>query len=132
MPTAPFEKLTNERYASLTTFRKDGRAVATPVWFATDNDRILVVTGAESGKVKRIRRNPHVTVAPCDRTGKVTGDAFDAAAHLLPDSAGKRVDILLNKKYGMAKRLISLLQAVVRVVQRKRKATNAYIEIRAA
>ena len=56
-------------YLSLTTFRRDGRPVATPVWFALDGDSILIWTGANAGKAKRIRNNPNVMVAACDFKG---------------------------------------------------------------
>src|SRR5258708_2439634 len=78
LPDERLAALTHERYISLTTFRRDGRAVPTVVWFAHDGERILVWTGANSGKVKRIKNNPRVTVAPCDRTGKVTSETWNA------------------------------------------------------
>ena len=59
------------KYLSLTTFKRDGTAVATPVWFATDAGKILVVTGAESYKVRRICHNPSVTVAECTASGRL-------------------------------------------------------------
>src|SRR5437867_2586309 len=60
-------------YLSLTTFRRDGSAVATPVWFVHDFDRLLVQTDGSSGKVQRLQRNPHAIVAPCTARGRVTG-----------------------------------------------------------
>jgi PPOX class probable F420-dependent enzyme len=71
-------------YLSSATFRKDGRPVATPVWFAIDGDRILVWSGASEGKVKRIRNNSRVIVAVCDYKGKLKGPAVEATAVLLP------------------------------------------------
>jgi PPOX class probable F420-dependent enzyme len=71
----PFEDLAGETYISLTTFRRDGRAVATPVQFVRDGDRLLVNTGARSGKVKRIRHTPKGTIAPCDMRGRLKSDA---------------------------------------------------------
>jgi len=61
------------KYLSLESFRADGSAVATPVWFVLDEDRLFCRSDAESFKVKRIRRNPPVTVAPCGLRGKVKG-----------------------------------------------------------
>ncbi|MEV5447304.1 PPOX class F420-dependent oxidoreductase, partial [Streptomyces sp. NPDC052644] len=60
------DRLAAEKYVLLTTFRKDGRAVSTPVWAVRDDDTLAVWTVADSGKVKRIRRDGTVTVAPCD------------------------------------------------------------------
>jgi len=51
------------KYISVTTYRRDGTDVATPVWFVQDGDRLLIRTGVDSGKAKRIRRNPAVLVA---------------------------------------------------------------------
>src|SRR5215218_1336099 len=53
------------KYLSLTSFRRDGTGVATPVWFVEAGGRLLVETDASSYKVRRIRRDPRVTVAPC-------------------------------------------------------------------
>ena len=53
------------KYLSITSFKRDGSGVATPVWFVQEDGRLLVETDANSGKVKRIRRNPQVLVAPC-------------------------------------------------------------------
>jgi uncharacterized protein len=57
--------LGRERYISITTFRRDGTPVATPVWVVAEGGRLYVWTGAQTGKAKRIRHHPAVTVAPC-------------------------------------------------------------------
>ena len=62
------------KYLSLTSFRRDGSGVATPVWFVADNGHLVVETDADSYKVKRIRRDPHVRIALCDARGRVRGD----------------------------------------------------------
>ena len=51
------------KYLSLTSFRRDGSGVATPMWFVDDNGHLVVETDADSYKVKRIRRDPHVRIA---------------------------------------------------------------------
>ena len=61
------------KYLSLTSFRRDGTGVATPVWFVEAGGRLLVETDAASYKVRRIRRNPQVTIAPCTATGRRRG-----------------------------------------------------------
>jgi PPOX class probable F420-dependent enzyme len=117
-------------YLSLTTFRRDGRPVATPVWFAVDGDRILVWSGASEGKVKRIRNNSRVMVAVCDYKGKVKGRGFEATATLLPPDAGATVHRLLNRKYWYVKPLYEALLRVRQFFSRRRSAGAAYIEIR--
>jgi predicted pyridoxine 5'-phosphate oxidase superfamily flavin-nucleotide-binding protein len=62
-----------QKYISLTTFRKNGTAVATPVWFGEDAGKLYVMTLSAMGKTKRIRNNPQVRVAPCTIQGKVIG-----------------------------------------------------------
>lgn len=65
-----FLALGDQRFLLLTTFRKTGVAVPTPVWVARDGDALLVSTPKDSGKVKRIRNNPTVQLVPCGRMGK--------------------------------------------------------------
>ena len=87
------------KYLSITSYRRDGSGVSTPVWFATEGDRLLVMTAATSGKVKRIRRNPDVTVAPCSARGKLTAKQVPAHAEVLPATEVDRVKQLIAQKY---------------------------------
>ena len=91
--------LSGQRYVSLTTFRKDGTPVATPVWLVGYEDGIAVWTGAGSGKVKRLRRNKAVTVAPCTIRGRVLGEAVAGHARLLSTEDNARVRALIRRKY---------------------------------
>lgn len=59
------------KYALLTTYKKDGSPVASPVWLAVQDGRIVVAANADSWKIKRIRRNPSVTLQLCDARGAV-------------------------------------------------------------
>lgn len=72
--------LAQERFISITTFKRDGTPVAVRVWCAGENGTLLVFSEADSWKVKRIRRNTHVRVAPCSVRGKPRGSAVDAEA----------------------------------------------------
>ena len=101
MSTTTFETLAASRYVSITTFRGDGTPVATPVWVARDGDTLLVVTGAESGKVRRIRANASVTLAPCDVRGRVHGDALAGRAVVLDASETRRVTRAIRRRYGL-------------------------------
>ena len=80
----PIETSFRGKYLSLTSFRRDGSGVATPVWFVADNGHLVVETDADSYKVKRIRRDPHVRIAVCDARGRLRGEAVDADARVLP------------------------------------------------
>jgi PPOX class probable F420-dependent enzyme len=73
-----------QKYLSLITFRKNGTAVPTPVWFAEADDKFYVMTRSDSGKYKRIRNNLEVRIAPCNIRGKITGPEFPASARILP------------------------------------------------
>ena len=121
--------LAEERYVSLTTYRRDGSLVATPVWFVVDEGRLLVWTSAASWKAKRLRRDSRVRVASCDFRGNVHGPAWDATARFLPEREGARVQKLLRKKYPVARRLLSWLTALTTHLQRAPRAQAAYIEI---
>jgi PPOX class probable F420-dependent enzyme len=91
--------LDRNRYVSLTTYRKDGTAVATPVWVVGYEDGVAVWTNAASAKVKRLRRNPAVTLAPCTLRGRLTGDPVAGRARLLSAEDNARVRALIRRKY---------------------------------
>jgi PPOX class probable F420-dependent enzyme len=120
--------LEKHRYISLTTFRRDGRAVATPVWFALDGHRIIVGTDAASGKVKRIRANGRATVAPCDMRGKAKGHPLAAAGRLLPGSDDARALALLGRRYRLMKPLVDAWTAATHFVRRKQRPAAIFIE----
>ncbi len=88
-----------QKYLSLTTFRKTGIPVRTPVWFAESAGKLYLFTNPKSGKVKRIRNNPQVRIAPCTMRGRVTGPEFDASARVLPSSEAEHGLSLLKSKY---------------------------------
>ena len=96
-------EIRDQKYISLTTFRKNGQAVATPVWFGEENDKLYVMTRGTMGKTKRIRNNSKVKVAPCTIRGKVTGPEFNAVARILPPQDGPAARKSINRKYFMAR-----------------------------
>lgn len=87
------------KYVLLTTCRKDGRAVPTPVWVVRDGTQLLVTTAPDAGKVKRIRRDGTVTVAPCDFRGRQAGAAVAGQARILDDAGIRRALRLTMRKY---------------------------------
>jgi uncharacterized protein len=123
-------RLARAKCISLTTFRRDGSPVATPVWFVAEGDRLLIWTFADRGKVKRIRSDPHVTVAPCTYRGRPTGDPCATTARLLPGSAGPRVQALLREKYGAMKWLYDGVDALQGLMRRQRS-IPVYLELTA-
>ena len=109
--------LGHERFVSLTTFRRSGEAVATPVWVLPDARALVVSTPAGAGKLKRIRNDPRVTLQPCDRRGNVdTGAALvEGTAEIITDSAASEaVGRRLAGKYGLEFRVFSVVEWVLR------------------
>ncbi|HEX4782753.1 MAG TPA: PPOX class F420-dependent oxidoreductase [Candidatus Sulfotelmatobacter sp.] len=103
MPSQIPSLIHHQKYISLTTFRKTGAAVATPVWFGESDGNLYVMTRSDMGKTKRIRNNPQVRVAPCTIRGTVTGPEFDARARILPAEEHARARETINRKYWMAR-----------------------------
>ena len=87
------------RYLSITSYKRDGQGVATPVWFVQRDGRLLVQTDAASGKVKRIRCNPQVRVAICTASGRLRSEQVPAVAEVLPDHETAGVERLIAGKY---------------------------------
>jgi PPOX class probable F420-dependent enzyme len=115
--------LKSNRYISLTTFKRDGTPVSTPVWVVSDDgERLLVWSAAKTWKVRRVRRNPQVLVAPSNFRGEERGERVSATARVIdhPD-----IDELLRRKYGWQKRLLDW-------ANRHSRAEWATIELRPA
>ncbi|GAA1799816.1 PPOX class F420-dependent oxidoreductase [Planosporangium flavigriseum] len=95
------DEIGRSRYISLTTYRKDGTGVATPVWQVVNGGELFVVTDAESWKVKRIRNNTHVVVTVCGVRGNIAPGAPSAqgTARLLDESDTETVRGLIARKY---------------------------------
>ncbi|WP_214323173.1 PPOX class F420-dependent oxidoreductase [Nonomuraea sediminis] len=100
--------LGDEQYVSVTTYRRDGTPVSTPVWVAADGGDLVFWTVTSSAKVKRIRNNPAVTVAPCDLRGNLKGEAVRGTATILSAEETERVRGLLRRKYGLVGRITLL------------------------
>jgi len=95
------DTLTNEAYISLATFRRNGKAVETPVWFAILNGKLYVVTDGTSAKVKRIRATKRVRIAPCNAWGGVTGEWIEGSGRILKEAQRiERAHAALYEKYG--------------------------------
>jgi len=100
------EQLDREAYISLATFRKSGVAVKTPVWFALSGERFYVFSESRAGKVKRLRNDPRIEVAPCSVRGHVTGDWTPGRARRVEDATTvETAYAALRRKYGWQMRL---------------------------
>lgn len=96
-------QIAGQKYISLTTFKKDGTAVRTPVWFAEQDDKLYVITRNDSWKYKRIRNNPQVEVTPCNIRGQLRGPEFPGRAQILPQEDWKAAHKLIKRKYWLAR-----------------------------
>ena len=117
MPSDAFTSLGREKFVSLTTFRRSGAAVSTPVWIGQDGDALVVTTTEQSGKVKRLRNDPRVELRPCSRTGRVRDDtiSLSGTAEILPDDQS-RTDLtdIIRRKYGLEFRVVMGVERVMR------------------
>jgi PPOX class probable F420-dependent enzyme len=115
------------KYVSLASFKRDGTPVATPMWFVIDGERLLALTDGASAKVKRIRRNPEVTVAPCTASGRTTGEPIAARAEILPAGDLEHAQALIERKYRLDRVLILPIYRLVQRVRGKRASADAAV-----
>ena len=118
--TAALEAQFPGKYLSVTSFKRDGTPVATPVWFVIEDGRMLIYTNPESFKAKRIRRNPSVRIAPCNATGRVRGEPAPATAEFLPEDQKDHVMRLIKRKYRVDRVLKLPLYNLVQRLRGKR------------
>jgi len=100
-----------EKYITLETFRKNGNAVKTPVWFVEEDDWIFVITRELTGKVKRLRNNNKIRVVSSNFSGTPKGQWFTGKAQLVEGDMAKKAISLRNKKYGIMAKLIGIFSA---------------------
>ncbi|MFQ5556554.1 MAG: PPOX class F420-dependent oxidoreductase [Acidimicrobiales bacterium] len=115
--------LADEKYILLTTFRRDGTPVATPVWaVALDDDRIGFWTSSGSGKVKRLAHTSRVTVQPCDVRGRVKHgtEPVDATAEVIRGPRLEEISTKIKSKYGFMTKITRWLGTVGGVIKRNR------------
>jgi PPOX class probable F420-dependent enzyme len=121
-----FSGLQRGKYALLVTFRRDGTAVPTPIWFGVlDERRIVLGTEERTAKVRRLRRDPHVRVFPCDQRGKPLGPGVEGVARVLPPGEeSERADQALDRHYGRMRRIYEKVMA--------EEGSMVYVEVTAA
>ena len=124
---ATFPDLGKEQCIALTTFRKTGQAVTTPVMFAQSLGTIYVGTRADAGKLKRLRHTARVTLAPCTYSGKVTRAVIAGKARILTEPQEcTAASTALAKKYGF---MLPFTRTAWRLLHRKAKVDEVYIAI---
>jgi PPOX class probable F420-dependent enzyme len=119
------EALFPGRYLSVTSFKRDGTGVATPVWFVFDGGRLFALTDLHSPKVWRMRRNPRVLVAPCRVDGKRRSEPLPARAEVLTATPElERVQKLLLERYKGSYRLVMVIYRLGRRLRGQRSVAD--------
>ena len=117
MSSPNFVPFTDQKYLNLESVKRDGTPVQTPVWFAEEHGILYVYTLANAGKVKRIRRDPRIRIAPCTMRGTVTGPWAEAEATIVDATTAAHGHALLRHKYGWMKGIGDVFS---RLLHRKR------------
>ncbi len=124
--------LAAEQFVSLTTFRRDGTPVGTALWIVGDGDHLYVWTGSGTGKVKRVRNNPAVTVAPATRRGQPTGPAVPAKATVVAMHDQPQVWPQFTAKYGLSLRMVTAVEnllTALRIGPFRKQGERIYLEL---
>lgn len=119
--TASLVTLGDERFVSLTTFRRTGEPVTTPVWVVRDGDALVAYTAGESGKVTRIRQDGHAELRACDRRGRVPEGTPTVPATAVVDESPEALRLterLLRVKYGWEFGAVRVLHGLERLLRR--------------
>lgn len=124
-PKPDLDSLFPGRFLSVTSFKRDGTRVATPVWAVSDGTRLFAFTDLHSAKVWRIRRNPRVLVAPCRVNGKLRSALITAHAEVLTDDVElERVQQLLLARYKITYRIVMLFYRLGRRLRRRQSVAD--------
>jgi uncharacterized protein len=125
-----FATLKNRKYINLTTFRKTGAAVATPLWFAEHQGVLYTQTFPTAGKLKRIKHTPRVTVAPCTVNGKALGAEIEGEARIITNEQEILLaEAALARKYGLTRRIYDGAMSVYGKLRRQAPSGRTYIAI---
>jgi PPOX class probable F420-dependent enzyme len=124
-PAADLGALFPGRYLSVTSFKRDGTGVATPVWFVSDGRRLFALTELHSAKIRRMRRNPRVLVASCRADGKLRREPVPARVEVLTATPElERVHELLIVRYKLSYRLVMLIYRLGRRLRGRRSVAD--------
>ncbi len=122
MPNDPATTLAARKFVSLTTFKKNGDAVATPMWIGRDGDHLFFWTPADSWKVKRAGNDPRVRLVPCSRLGKPEdgADPVEGRAEVITDAATvERLAGIIRRKYGLEFQVVTFIERLAARGRRK-------------
>jgi len=126
----PFTSLKGDKYINLTTFRRSGEAVATPLWFAEQQGVLYTQTFPSAGKLKRIRHTARVTVASCTISGKPLRAEIEGQARIITDEQEILLaEAALARKYGLTRHIYHGALSVIGKLRRQTPAGRTYIAI---
>lgn len=108
MSSDKIAKLQDHKYINLETYKKNGQAVRTPVWFVVFDEQIFVMTTKNTGKVKRIRNNQDVKIMSCGMRGEPKGEWITTKARFANESETQKAIQLRHKKYGFRAKLVGM------------------------
>ena len=128
-----FTSLRSVKYINLTTFRKSGAAVATPLWFAEHQGVLYTQTFPTAGKLRRIRHTARVTVASCTFNGKALGPEIEGRARIITDEQEILLaEVSLALKYGLTRRIYRGALSIYSRLRRQAPEGRTYIAIEPA
>lgn len=100
-----------QKHLSIETYRKTGEPVRTPVWFVELDGILYIRTSNETGKYKRILKNPSVQIAPCDMRGKIKGEWQKAEAKMVTGEEAQQAYQMMKQKYGIMYKMVSIARS---------------------
>ena len=109
------EQVARHKRALLVTYRRDGRLVPTPVWAARGGAHLYVRSERASGKLKRLRKDPRLLVAPCTVRGAPLGAPFEARARILAPEEEPVAERALSARYGVGRELFERAMDLLRI-----------------
>ena len=120
MDAASLAALDRESYINLGTYRRNGKVVDTPVWFAAHGGKLYVFSAGDAGKVKRLRVSPRIRIAPCDVRGKLRGEWIPGTGRRVDDpQLVEAAYAALLRKYGLLMRLTNLASRITGRIQHR-------------
>jgi PPOX class probable F420-dependent enzyme len=111
---ASYTTLDGNSYIALTTYRKNGTPVMTPVWFVQRDEKLFVWTAGDSGKAKRLKNNPHVQLVPSNHSGKPLGAVQCGLAHFAEQCEYSTLEKAFKAKYGWLVNFFALIWKIQR------------------
>ncbi len=130
---SPFTSLKNASYLNLTTFRRSGEAVTTPLWFAEYEGVLYIQTFPTAGKLRRIDHTRQVRVAPCTLNGKALGPEMEGQARVVTgEQEILLAEVALSLKYGLTRRIYFAALSMYSRLWRRAPSGRTYIAIEPA